>query len=63
MDIPLAIFKPVRMVGHRGMGIAAIVSTISTSVGTPSLHKTSAEHEGKAGRRQHGFPSQQEVAL
>src|SRR5262245_49126978 len=27
------------------------------------LYKTSAEHEGEVGRRQHGFPSQEEVAL
>ncbi len=26
------------------------------------LYKTSAEHEGEVGRRQHGFPSQEEVA-
>jgi len=27
------------------------------------LYKSSAEHEGEVGRRQHGFPSQEEVAL
>jgi predicted aldo/keto reductase-like oxidoreductase len=27
------------------------------------LYKTTAEHEGEIGRRQHGFPSQQEVAM
>ena len=27
------------------------------------LYKTSAEHEGDVGRKQHGFPSQEEVAL
>jgi predicted aldo/keto reductase-like oxidoreductase len=27
------------------------------------LYKTSAEHEGEVGRKQHGFPSQEEVAL
>jgi predicted aldo/keto reductase-like oxidoreductase len=27
------------------------------------LYKTSAEHEGEVGRKQHGFPSQDEVAL
>ena len=27
------------------------------------LYKASAEHEGEVGRRQHGFPSQEEVAL
>jgi predicted aldo/keto reductase-like oxidoreductase len=27
------------------------------------LYKTTAEHEGEVGRRQHGFPSQNEVAL
>ncbi len=27
------------------------------------LYKTSAEHEGEVGREQHGFPSQEEVAL
>jgi predicted aldo/keto reductase-like oxidoreductase len=27
------------------------------------LYKTSAEHEGDVGREQHGFPSQEEVAL
>lgn len=27
------------------------------------LYKTSAEHEGDVGRRQHGFPSQEDVAL
>jgi uncharacterized protein len=27
------------------------------------LYKTSAEHEGAIGRQQHGFPSQDEVAL
>ncbi len=27
------------------------------------LYKTSAEHEGETGRKQHGFPSQDEVAL
>jgi hypothetical protein len=27
------------------------------------LYKTSAEHEGAVGRAQHGFPSQEEVAL
>jgi hypothetical protein len=26
------------------------------------LYKTSAEHEGEAGRKQHGFPSQEEMA-
>ena len=26
------------------------------------LYKTSAEHEGNVGRRQHGFPSQEEMA-
>ena len=27
------------------------------------LYKTSAEHEGEVGRKQHGFPSQEEVAI
>ena len=27
------------------------------------LYKTSAEHDGETGRKQHGFPSQEEVAL
>jgi uncharacterized protein len=27
------------------------------------LYKTSAEHEGEVGRKQHGFPSQREVAM
>ena len=27
------------------------------------LYKTSAEHEGEVGRKQHGFPSQEELAL
>ena len=27
------------------------------------LYKTSAEHEGEVGRKQHGFPSQEEIAL
>jgi uncharacterized protein len=27
------------------------------------LYKTTAEHEGEVGRKQHGFPSQEEVAL
>jgi hypothetical protein len=27
------------------------------------LYKTSAEHEGDVGRKQHGFPSQEEVAV
>jgi aryl-alcohol dehydrogenase-like predicted oxidoreductase len=27
------------------------------------LYKTSAEHEGEEGRKQHGFPSQEEVAM
>jgi len=27
------------------------------------LYKTSAEHEGEVGRQQHGFPSQEEVAM
>jgi hypothetical protein len=27
------------------------------------LYKTSAEREGEVGRRQHGFPSHEEVAL
>jgi hypothetical protein len=27
------------------------------------LYKTSAEHEGDVGRRQHGYPSQEEVAV
>ena len=27
------------------------------------LYKTSAEHDGEVGRRQHGFPSQEDVAL
>ena len=27
------------------------------------LYKTSAEHEGDVGRKQHGFPTQEEVAL
>jgi aryl-alcohol dehydrogenase-like predicted oxidoreductase len=31
--------------------------------GRYELYKTSAEHEGEEGRRQHGFPSQEEVAL
>ena len=26
------------------------------------LYKTSAEHEGEVGRKQHGFPSQEEMA-
>jgi aryl-alcohol dehydrogenase-like predicted oxidoreductase len=31
--------------------------------GRYELYKTTAEHEGEEGRRQHGFPSQEEVAL
>jgi len=31
--------------------------------GRYELYKTSAEHEGEEGRRQHGFPSQEDVAL
>jgi hypothetical protein len=27
------------------------------------LYKTTAEHEGEEGRKQHGFPSQEEVAM
>jgi len=27
------------------------------------LYKTTAEHEGEVGRKQHGFPLQEEVAL
>jgi hypothetical protein len=27
------------------------------------LYKTSAEHNGEVGRKQHGFPSQEEVAM
>jgi DNA-binding transcriptional ArsR family regulator len=27
------------------------------------LYKTSAEHEGDVGRQQHGFPSQEDVAM
>jgi len=27
------------------------------------LYKTTAEHEGAVGRKQHGFPSQEEVAV
>jgi hypothetical protein len=27
------------------------------------LYKTTAEHEGEVGRKQHGFPSQEDVAL
>ena len=27
------------------------------------LYKTSAEHEGEVGRKQHGFPSPEELAL
>ncbi len=27
------------------------------------LYKTSAEHEGDVGRRQHGYPSHEEVAM
>ena len=27
------------------------------------LYKTTAEHEGEVGRRQHGFPSQEEIAI
>jgi hypothetical protein len=27
------------------------------------LYKTSAEHDGEVGRKQHGFPSQEEVAM
>jgi hypothetical protein len=27
------------------------------------LYKTTAEHDGEVGRKQHGFPSQEEVAL
>ena len=34
-----------------------------TADGRYELYKTSAEHDGEEGRRQHGFPSQQEVAL
>jgi regulator of sigma D len=33
------------------------------SDGRFELYKTSAEHEGEAGRKQHGFPSQEEVAM
>jgi len=31
--------------------------------GRVELYKTSAEHEGVEGRKQHGFPPQEEVAL
>ena len=27
------------------------------------LYKTTAEHEGEVGRKQHGFPSEEELAL
>ena len=27
------------------------------------LYKTTAEHEGDVGRKQHGFPSQEEVGM
>lgn len=27
------------------------------------LYKTTAEHDGEVGREQHGFPSQEEVAM
>lgn len=36
---------------------------IPASDGRFELYKTSAEHEGDVGRKQHGFPSQAEVAL
>jgi hypothetical protein len=35
----------------------------ATLDGRFELYKTTAEHEGEVGRRQHGFPSQEEVAL
>jgi hypothetical protein len=35
----------------------------NASDGRFELYKTSAEHEGEVGRRQHGFPSQDELAL
>jgi predicted aldo/keto reductase-like oxidoreductase len=35
----------------------------SAQDGRFELYKTTAEHEGEVGREQHGFPSQQEVAL
>jgi len=35
----------------------------SVEDGRFELYKTTAEHEGEVGRKQHGFPSQQEVAL
>jgi hypothetical protein len=33
------------------------------SDGRFELYKTSAEHEGEEGRRQHGFPSGEELAM
>ena len=35
----------------------------AASDGRFELYKTSAEHEGDVGRKQHGFPSQEELAL
>jgi len=35
----------------------------SVADGRFELYKTSAEHDGEVGRKQHGFPSQEEVAL
>jgi predicted aldo/keto reductase-like oxidoreductase len=35
----------------------------SASDGRFELYKTTAEHEGAVGRKQHGFPSQEEVAV
>ena len=31
--------------------------------GRVELYKTSAEHEGEVGRKQHGFPSQEELSI
>ena len=35
----------------------------SVQDGRFELYKTTAEHEGEVGRKQHGFPSQEKVAL
>jgi predicted aldo/keto reductase-like oxidoreductase len=37
--------------------------TVYAQDGRFELYKTSAEHDGEVGRKQHGFPSQEEVAM
>ena len=53
-------FSPMSARSGRRMSAA---SPTSRCDGRFELYKTTAEHEGDVGRKQHGFPSQEEVAL